>query len=81
MENASKKVLIVEDEEKIVEFIESYLINSGYEVLKAFSGSDALKLFYSQNCDLILLDLCYQILVVNIYVKKLEKRQRFLLLC
>ncbi len=57
MDNASKKVLIVEDEEKIVEFIESYLVNSGYEVLKASSGTDALKLFSSQSFDLILLDL------------------------
>ncbi|WP_069999997.1 response regulator transcription factor [Cellulosilyticum sp. I15G10I2] len=57
MNNHSKKILIVEDEEKIVEFIESYLLNSGYEVYKALRGYDALKLFNSQNIDLILLDL------------------------
>lgn len=52
-----RKVLVVEDEEKIVEFIESYLKNSGYEVYKALSGRDALKLFADNNIDLILLDL------------------------
>ncbi len=57
MDINSKKILIVEDEEKIVEFIESYLLNSGYEVYKALRGYDALKLFNSQNIDLILLDL------------------------
>jgi DNA-binding response OmpR family regulator len=57
MENASKRILIVEDEEKIVEFIESYLLNSGYEVSKALSGRDALSVFNSQNIDLVLLDL------------------------
>lgn len=57
MNNDSKKILVIEDEEKIVEFIESYLINSGYEVYKAFNGSDAFKLFNSQKIDLVLLDL------------------------
>ncbi len=52
-----RKVLVVEDEEKIVEFIESYLKNSGYEVYKALSGRDALKLFADNKIDLILLDL------------------------
>ena len=32
MGTGSKKVLIVDDEVKIVEFTEVYLINSGYEV-------------------------------------------------
>jgi len=57
MDNDSKRILVVEDEEKIVEFIESYLINSGYEVYKAMNGGEALRLFNSQSIDLVLLDL------------------------
>lgn len=57
MGNDSKRILIVEDEAKIVEFIESYLLNSGYTVYKAFSGREALKIFEKQEIDLILLDL------------------------
>ncbi len=57
MHNTSKKILVVEDEEKIVEFIESYLLSSGYKVYKAFNGRDALELFNSQTIDLVLLDL------------------------
>ena len=57
MSNDSKKILIVEDEIKIVEFIESYLLNSGYEVYKAVTGCDALKIFKDQDIDLVLLDL------------------------
>lgn len=57
MDGDSKKILVVEDEIKIVEFIESYLLNSGYEVHKAITGREALKIFRSQNIDLILLDL------------------------
>lgn len=52
-----RKVLVIKDEAKIVEFIESYLINSGYEVYKAFSGRQALKIFADNSIDLILLDL------------------------
>ncbi len=57
MGNDSKRILIVEDEAKIVEFIESYLLNSGYSVYKAFTGREALKIFEQQEIDLILLDL------------------------
>jgi len=55
--NDTKRILVVEDEVKIVEFIESYLINSGYEVYKAATGREALKIFIHENIDLILLDL------------------------
>ena len=57
MGNDSKRILIVEDEAKIVEFIESYLLNSEYTVYKAFTGREALKIFEQQEIDLILLDL------------------------
>lgn len=53
----SKRILVVEDEAKIVEFIESYLQSGGYTVYKAFTGREALKLFKQQETDLILLDL------------------------
>lgn len=57
MVNQRKNILIIEDEEKIVEFIESYLINSGYYVYKSFTGLSGLELFYHEDIDLILLDL------------------------
>lgn len=57
MDINSKNVLIVDDEVKIVEFTEVYLINSGYKVYKAYTGKEALDIFYSHNIDLILLDL------------------------
>lgn len=52
-----KKILVIEDEEKIVEFIESYLLNSGYEVIKAEDGRKGLALFAEQKPDMVLLDL------------------------
>ncbi|BCJ92706.1 DNA-binding response regulator [Anaerocolumna cellulosilytica] len=57
MANNPKRILIVEDEVKIVEFIESYLLNSGYEVFKAYNGREALKIYAEQIIDMVLLDL------------------------
>ncbi len=57
MDKDSYTVLVVDDEERIVEFVESYLLKSGYTVLKAYNGSDALQLFEHNKIDLILLDL------------------------
>ncbi len=57
MGTGSKRILVVDDEVKIVEFTEVYLINSGYEVYKAYTGKEALALFQTQKIDLVLLDL------------------------
>lgn len=55
MERAN--ILVVDDEATIVEFVESYLLKSGYKVFKAYNGSEALAIFNSQPLSLILLDL------------------------
>lgn len=52
-----KKILVADDEFKIVEVVKSYLEREGYEVLEANSGKDALRLSESQNPALIVLDL------------------------
>jgi DNA-binding response OmpR family regulator len=51
-----KRILIVEDEEKIVSFIKNRLDNDIYEIDIALDGKEALKRIYSQNYDLITLD-------------------------
>ena len=40
-----RKILVVEDEEKIAEVIVSYLENSGYQAIVAGTGEDALALY------------------------------------
>ena len=54
---ADEKVLIVDDEENILELMRFNLENSGYKVLTAQNGIDALKLAKSEIPQLILLDL------------------------
>lgn len=52
-----KRILLVEDEEKLARFIELELDYEGYEVVKAFDGREGLELARSQPFDLILLDI------------------------
>ncbi|MBQ6820123.1 MAG: response regulator transcription factor [Clostridium sp.] len=58
----SKKILVVDDEDHIVELISYNLINSGYEVITANNGVDAVKLAKEEKPNLILLDLMIPIL-------------------
>lgn len=52
-----KKILIIEDEKSLSEFIQLELEHEGYEVLTAFNGRDGLDQALHGNVDLILLDL------------------------
>ncbi|MFC6347737.1 response regulator transcription factor [Vagococcus carniphilus] len=51
------KILIVDDEAKILEIIDAYLVASQYTVVKASNGLIALEKFDSHHPDLIVLDL------------------------
>jgi len=54
---SNKKILVVDDEPKIVEVIKSYLENEGYIVICAYNGRDAINNFETSNPNLIILDL------------------------
>ncbi|WP_066314353.1 response regulator transcription factor [Bacillus sp. FJAT-29814] len=51
------KILIVDDERRIVEVLEAYLEREGYEIHSADNGIDALKKAKTVSPDLIILDL------------------------
>ncbi|MGE4548078.1 MAG: response regulator transcription factor [Intestinibacillus sp.] len=52
----AKKILIVEDEENIRELLRLYLEREGYEIREAANGVEGLKLWKSENPDMLLLD-------------------------
>jgi DNA-binding response OmpR family regulator len=54
---AQGKILVVDDEEKIVSLVRSYLEREGYHVLEASDGARALELFERESPDLVVLDL------------------------
>ena len=53
----SKKILIVDDEPKIVRVLRGYLEAASFQVIAAYDGTEALAAFRSQDPDLIVLDL------------------------
>ncbi len=52
-----KTVLVIDDEVKIIEVIQSYLQHAGYQVASACNGKEALELFDRVNPVLVILDL------------------------
>jgi DNA-binding response OmpR family regulator len=53
----NKRVLIVDDDAKIVELVKLYLTRDGYGVLTASDGTSALKIARTSHPDLIVLDI------------------------
>jgi len=51
------KLLLVDDDRDIVEFLKPHLVREGYDVFTAFDGEECLSLLKDQNPDIILLDL------------------------
>lgn len=52
-----KTIMVIDDDIYIGNMLEEVLTKNGYQVLRAYSGTEALLLLSSQNPDLILLDL------------------------
>lgn len=52
-----KTILVVDDEKKIAEVLESYLVKAGYSVVCAYDGLEALALFGRVSPALVVLDL------------------------
>lgn len=53
----SKKILVVDDEKKLVNVLRGYLERADFDVLTAFDGKNALAVFRREKPNLVLLDL------------------------
>ena len=51
------KVLVVDDELKMVKLVRTYLENAGFQVVVAYDGQEALTIFRHEHPDLVVLDL------------------------
>ena len=51
------KILVVDDDREIVDAIEIYLNNEGFEVLKAYDGMEALEIIADTDIDLVMIDI------------------------
>ena len=50
------KILVCDDDKEIVEAIEIYLSQEGYEVLKAYDGIEAMHVLEKEEVDLLIID-------------------------
>lgn len=54
------KILVCDDDKDIVEAIDIYLTQEGYEVLKAYDGDEAIKVLKRNEVDLLIMDVMMQ---------------------
>ncbi|HEY9574988.1 MAG TPA: response regulator transcription factor [Lachnospiraceae bacterium] len=52
-----EKILVCDDDSEIVNAIEIYLLNEGYQVEKAYDGEQALEILQRENIQLLLIDI------------------------
>jgi DNA-binding response OmpR family regulator len=71
-----KKILVVDDEEKIVEVVKSYLEHSGYQVHGAYNGNQAIQMFGKIDPSLIILDLMLPDMSGEEICKAIRKQSR-----
>ena len=57
MNERTEKVLVVDDDKEIINFMEFNLKSEGYSILKAYNGKDALQLVENNDIHLIILDI------------------------
>lgn len=69
-----KKILVVDDEEKIVQVIKSFLEHSGFMVYEAYNGNQALDLFDKVTPSLVILDLMLPDMSGEEICKRLRKK-------
>lgn len=50
------KILVCDDDRDIVEAIDIYLTQEGYQVLKAYNGEEAIKVLKEEEVDLLIID-------------------------
>jgi CheY-like chemotaxis protein len=69
----SKKILVVDDEPDVLDFLSALLEDAGYEVLTAEDGTQALKVAKQEQPDLISLDLAMPNNTGTEFYRKMQK--------
>ncbi|MEN8077392.1 response regulator transcription factor [Clostridioides difficile] len=68
------KILVADDDERILRLLSDYLSFNNYEVIKATDGKEALEIFSSNNIDLVILDVMMPIYDGWIVCKEIRKK-------
>ncbi|VDN47226.1 Alkaline phosphatase synthesis transcriptional regulatory protein PhoP (fragment) [Petrocella atlantisensis] len=75
--NQTKRILVVDDEEKILSVIKSFLESKGFSVITAENGRKALEIFNRESISMILLDLMIPELSGEEVCKAIRKNLEF----
>lgn len=73
---SNKKILVVDDEEKIADAVSSYLKEAGYFVITALSGKEAFKAMSLHEFSLIVLDLMLPDISGEEICRRIRKKSR-----
>jgi DNA-binding response OmpR family regulator len=76
MENHARKILVVDDEVKILEVVKAFLENKGYIIFIAENGRQAFEILESENVSLVLLDLMLPEMSGEEICKAIRKKSR-----
>lgn len=76
MGKIEKKILVVDDEVKILEVVTSFLESKGYTMFSAETGAKALQIFDTENISLIILDLMLPDITGEDICTKIRKKSR-----
>ncbi len=74
----SYTIMIAEDDEDIAELISLYLENDDFQVILARDGKQALRLFETQDVDLLIVDLMMPEMNGYETIRKIREFQKFL---
>jgi len=74
--DTNKKILVVDDEVKIVKILKAYLEKSGYDVLVSYTGKEAIDIFEKNDVALVLLDLMLPDLMGENVCKAIRAKSR-----
>ena len=77
MNDYSKKILVVDDNEDSRDLVVKVLKNRGYQMVEAVDGEDALEKAESENPDIILLDISIPKLDGYEVTRRLKSREKF----
>ena len=77
MNNHSKKILIVDDEQMTTELAKTFLEKHGFDVVIANDGEEAISIAHDQKPDLILLDVLLPTIDGFEVCKKLKEHPSF----
>ena len=73
----AKKIMIVEDDPSIIDYLADLFTDNGYETCAASNGAEALEIVKAENPDLITLDFEMPESWGNIFYRKIQKKEKY----